>query len=161
MAVAGGPNIVEDGLVLALDAANKKSYPGSGTVWSDLSGNSNDGTLTNGPTFSSNNSGIFSFDGANDIVVGPATVNSLSSTTMTISIWTNPNSTTQRNTLLSKWGRSSLGNFSWLLFLNWFSTGKLYFLVGNSAGSGYSTHYNRDFFRCTLNLLRHHCQLIR
>ena len=48
-----GPNVVTDGLVLALDAGNAKSYPGSGTSWSDLSGQGNNGTLTNGPTYSS------------------------------------------------------------------------------------------------------------
>ena len=51
MAVASGPNVVEDGLVLALDAGNTKSYPGSGSTWTDTVG-SNNGTLTNGPTFS-------------------------------------------------------------------------------------------------------------
>ena len=59
------PKIVTDGLVLALDAANPKSYPGSGTTWSDLAGN-NDATLTNGPTFDSGNSGSFVFDGIDD-----------------------------------------------------------------------------------------------
>ena len=43
-----GPHIVTDGLVLCLDAANNKSYPGSGTTWSDLSGNGNNGTINNG-----------------------------------------------------------------------------------------------------------------
>jgi len=42
-----GPNIVTEGLVLALDAGNKKSYSGSGTTWTDLSGQENNGTLTN------------------------------------------------------------------------------------------------------------------
>jgi hypothetical protein len=68
MSVSGGPDIVEDGLVLILDAANTESYPGSGTVWTDLSGNGNNGTLTNGPTFSSINGGIIDFDGVNDTV---------------------------------------------------------------------------------------------
>ena len=45
MGVSGGPNISNDGLVLCLDAASKKSYPGSGTTWYDLSGNGNDATL--------------------------------------------------------------------------------------------------------------------
>ena len=61
-----GPNIVTDGLVLHLDAANTKSYPGSGTTWNDLSGNGNNGTLTNGPTFSSTNGGSIVFDGVDD-----------------------------------------------------------------------------------------------
>jgi hypothetical protein len=62
MATEGGPNIITDGLVLALDAASPKSYPGSGTTWYDLSGQGNNGTLVNGPTFSSANRGIIVFN---------------------------------------------------------------------------------------------------
>ena len=49
MGIAYNPRIVTDGLALALDAINTKSYPGSGTTWTDLSGLGNNGTLTNGP----------------------------------------------------------------------------------------------------------------
>jgi len=63
-----GPNIVTDGLVLYLDAANPKSYPGAGTVWNDLSNQGNGGTLTNGPTFDSSNNGSIQFDGVDDYV---------------------------------------------------------------------------------------------
>ena len=55
--------IVTSGLVINLDAGVTSSYTGSGTTWSDLSGNNNNGTLYNGPTFSN---GIISFDGSND-----------------------------------------------------------------------------------------------
>ena len=68
MASAAGPNIITDGLVLHLDAANTNSYPGSGTTWTDMSGKENDGTLTNGPTFSSDDMGSIVFDGSNDYV---------------------------------------------------------------------------------------------
>ena len=68
MGTHGGPETVTDGLVLSLDAANKKSYPGSGTAWNDLSGNAINGTLTNGPVFSSDNVGIIDFDGSNDYI---------------------------------------------------------------------------------------------
>src|SRR6056300_758964 len=71
MAFAHSPKIVTDGLVLALDAGNPKSYPGSGTVWRGKSGNGNNGTLTNGPTFSSDNGGAIVFDGADDTVSIP------------------------------------------------------------------------------------------
>ena len=71
MATIGGSNIVTDGLVLSLDAANRRSYPGSGTAWSDLSGNNNTGTLTNGPTFNSANGGSIVFDGVDDYVTTP------------------------------------------------------------------------------------------
>jgi len=60
------PNIITDGLILCLDAANQKSYPGSGTVWYDLSGNNNHATLVNGVVFSSTYGGIFDFDGVDD-----------------------------------------------------------------------------------------------
>lgn len=60
--------IVTSGLVLSLNAADKNSYPGSGTTWTDMSGNGNNGTLTNGPTFSSANGGSIVFDGTDDYV---------------------------------------------------------------------------------------------
>ena len=66
MATIYNPNIVSDGLVLCLDAANAKSYSGSGTNWKNLTGTSIDGTLTNGPTFSGDNLGYLLFDGTND-----------------------------------------------------------------------------------------------
>jgi hypothetical protein len=50
MGLAHSPSIVTSNLFLALDAANRKSYPGSGTTWSDLSGNGNNGTIINAPT---------------------------------------------------------------------------------------------------------------
>jgi hypothetical protein len=65
--LSGGPNIVTNGLVLNLDAANTKSYPGSGTIWTDLSRGGNNGTLVNGPTFNSANGGSIVFDGVDDI----------------------------------------------------------------------------------------------
>jgi hypothetical protein len=68
MGISRGPKIVSNGLVLCLDAANKVSYPGSGTTWRDLSGNNNTGTLTNGPTFNASNQGSIVFDGTNDYV---------------------------------------------------------------------------------------------
>ena len=67
MACNAGPDIIEDGLVFCVDAANINSYPKTGTTWTDLKGG-NAGTLTNGPTFSSDNAGSISTDGTNDIV---------------------------------------------------------------------------------------------
>jgi hypothetical protein len=66
--VYGGPDINESGLVLCLDAANRKSYPGSGTTWTDLSGRGNNGTLVNGVGYVGTNGGALSFDGVNDYV---------------------------------------------------------------------------------------------
>ena len=62
------PNaIISNGLVMHLDAGNTASYPGSGTTWTDLSGNGYNGTLVNGPTYSSSNGGSIVFDGSNDV----------------------------------------------------------------------------------------------
>ena len=72
MALSHSPRIVTDNLVLCLDAGNTKSYPGSGTTWTDLSGRGNTGTLTNGPTFSSANGGSIVFDGVDDYATIPA-----------------------------------------------------------------------------------------
>lgn len=81
-----GQQIVTNGLVLNLDAANKDSYPGTGTTWYDLSGNGINGYLTNGPTFLPNqNGGIFNFDYVDDYVnIG----NNLGApSTFTLSAW--------------------------------------------------------------------------
>ncbi len=64
--IYGAPSIVTDGLSLYLDAANTRSYPGTGIIWNDLSGNGNNGTLINGPTFDSGNNGSIVLDGVND-----------------------------------------------------------------------------------------------
>ena len=53
MAVHGGPDIITDGLVLSLDAADKNSYPGSGTTWTDLSGNGNNFTMDSAAAWNS------------------------------------------------------------------------------------------------------------
>ena len=66
MALSHSPSIVTNGLVLCLDAANSKSYPGSGTTWTDLSGRGNNGTLVNGVGYNSGNLGSLVFDGVDD-----------------------------------------------------------------------------------------------
>ena len=69
MGTTYNPAIVTDGLVFCVDAANKRSYPGTGTTWSDLVGG-NDGAMQNmtASNFSSDNAGILSFDGTNEHV---------------------------------------------------------------------------------------------
>jgi hypothetical protein len=62
-------DVVKNGLVLYLDAANSKSYVSGSNTWFDLSGNNNSGSLTNGPTFSSDVKGNMVFDGTNDHVI--------------------------------------------------------------------------------------------
>jgi len=71
MAFHYSPKIVTDGLVLYLDAANTKSYVSGSTSWNDMSKNTNNGNLINGPTFSDTNMGSISFDGTDDYFITP------------------------------------------------------------------------------------------
>jgi hypothetical protein len=84
--------IVQLGLVLHLDAGNAASYPGSGTTWTDLSSNSKNYTLTNGPTYSSSNGGIITFAGASSQrATSAATLfNSTTFNTYTMNLWAYP-----------------------------------------------------------------------
>ena len=68
MSILRSPQIVYNGLVLALDAADQGSYVSGSTSWNDLSGNRFNGTLTNNPTYSSENSGVIVFDGISNYV---------------------------------------------------------------------------------------------
>ena len=86
MGLVHSPKIVTDGLVLALDAGNVKSYPGSGTTWYDKSGNGNNGTLTNGPTFAT---GSIVFDGVNDYVNCGNSTSLQITGSITLSTWIN------------------------------------------------------------------------
>ena len=87
MAIFRGPNIVRNGLVLALDAADRNSYIGSGSTWSDLSGNNNNGTLVNTPTFSDLNKGSIVFNGSNQYVGINYNVNLNPATNVSVSVW--------------------------------------------------------------------------
>jgi hypothetical protein len=81
--------LVTDGLVMNLDAGDPRSLdlPNLNmTTWTDLSGNGNNGTLTNGPTYSNANGGSIVFDGSNDFVNFSSAPNT-ESTGYTISAW--------------------------------------------------------------------------
>ena len=87
---SSGP-IITSGLVLFLDAANTSSYPGSGTTWTDLSVNGYNGTLTNGPTYSSSNGGSIVFDGTDDVASFGNILN-MGLSSWTLSCWVKFNS---------------------------------------------------------------------
>jgi hypothetical protein len=80
------PSIITDGLVLNLDAGNVLSYSGTGNTWTDLSVNSNNGTLVNSPTYSSNNGGYIILDGTDDYINVPNN-STLNSNVTTVSVW--------------------------------------------------------------------------
>lgn len=119
MALGHNPSIVTSGLVLCLDPGNLRSYPTSGTTWTDISGQLNSPTLNNSPTYVSGISGYFTFNGTTQWA-SYATPNLPSgSSDSTIIVWCNPDSTGPLNTytgLLAYGGRSNTN--SRLLSLN-------------------------------------------
>jgi hypothetical protein len=90
MAYNFSPKVITEGLILYLDAANTKSYPGNGTAWTDLSRGGNNGTLTNGPTFNSGNGGNIVFDGINDYVLTSTINHNIGTGNFTYTVWVYP-----------------------------------------------------------------------
>ena len=114
MAVGYNPRIVTDNLVLALDAANTKSYGGSGSTWTDSkSGYS----LTVTATFSSDNVGSFDFDGTDDYADMSADSGwtNFGTDPFTIEVWYRPHTYSQYETLV---GSKGSGDGTWQLDFN-------------------------------------------
>ena len=78
-------SIVTTDLILNLDASNTASYPGSGTVWTDLSGSSNDMSLLNGASYDPSNRNSILFDGVNDYAGRASALNT--GQNFTVSVW--------------------------------------------------------------------------
>jgi hypothetical protein len=128
--------IVTNGLVLNLDAAKVDSYPGTGTTWRDLSGNNNNGTLTNGPTFSGiGKQASIVFDGVDDYV--DCGVVSVSNNNLSINIWCKPNSTQVTYANIVDFDHSNAG---WVIQQNSGDINQYYFAYYSSViGSFYIT----------------------
>ena len=99
-------SIVTRGLIFHVDAADRTSHPPGSNKWNDLVGNNNDGTLTNGSTFDSENGGSIVFDGTNDHVSVPnAGMETLldGATSLSISTWAYADSINSNGSLLLYW----------------------------------------------------------
>jgi hypothetical protein len=129
MSVNGGPNISENGLIFSLDAADRTSYPGTGTAWNDLVGNNN-GTLTNGPTFNSGNKGSIVFDGVDDYVEVP---NFNIANTITVDVWVKKTSGNSWQGWLGNWNTTGNGD-SWLLTQNDSTRASFYIMHTDTVG---------------------------
>jgi hypothetical protein len=108
------PNTVTDGLVLYLDAANTKSYLSSSLTWIDISGNNNNGTLTNGPTYTSTFGGSIVFDGVDDSVVSANAINITGSAARTINIWFRSTGTISTRQALAYFGSEAANGRSYI-----------------------------------------------
>jgi hypothetical protein len=125
MAFSNGPKIVTDGLVLNLSAFDRNSYVSGSTTWNDVSGQGNNGTLVNGPTFNSGNGGSIVFDGVDDFVDLGNSSNVTTFNYLTINAWVKPTTLP----ISSNQGRVIIrGNDSYRLY--WYNdngNNKLYF----------------------------------
>jgi hypothetical protein len=137
MGISGGPNIVEDGLVLVVDAGDNNSYIGSGTVWRGLPITTVSGSLINGPTFSSSNGGRILFDGIDDHIAGYSSV--LSNTnTCSLEIACIFSTLANYTTLLYLGNTSFNHNIPFVCFSSLF--GNLYFSTNRSGGGSRLTY---------------------
>lgn len=121
------PSLVTDSMILYLDAANPRSYGGSGTTWYDISGNNNHATLVNGVTYSTTNGGIFNLDGTDDYIDCPTT-QTLYNANITIITGTRYNTTGNNGRILT-----SLGN-NWLMG-HWSGGAPRYYAEGWVSGA--------------------------
>jgi hypothetical protein len=137
--------IPTSGLQLWLDAGNLDSYPGTGTTWYDLSSQSNNMTLVNGPTYNQTNGGVIIFDGIDDYAQRTLSNCSTSFKTMTeytvVSVFQSLDPTTDWNCLYS-FGDTSPGNID-----NWQQTGTRYFGSDNQ-----SLYTNVDLYTAGINM---------
>jgi len=135
MAFNYSPKIITDGLVLYLDAANTRSYPTTGTIWSDLSRNNNNGTLTNGPTFNSSNGGSIVFDGTNDKVIATNSTSVNLQSVLTLEMMIRPTNNTQNAGILGKWSAGNQTDNSYVFYLGQDSSINRYgFIISQSNG---------------------------
>ena len=130
MACNAGPDIIEDGLVLCLDAANINSYPKSGTTWSDRSASGYDGTLQNTPQFYNDNGGYFTFNGT-DESTNFGDILDMGYQSMTISIFLKINASISECVIVGKhsW-RANFGRW----YLAYLSSGKIRHVIDIGSG---------------------------
>ena len=157
MASALGPNAVEDGLILALDAGNTKSYPGSGDTWIDLSGQGNNATRVNPSEIVYNSNGWFDYTSgpSNDGDLGCFTLPNDSFTlgaNFTIEVWNNYDaaSTPNSGSSVSPWGdgclwtNSATSDWSGAGYNNGLLFGYNSFVYFNTSGTETQVDYSTN-----------------
>jgi hypothetical protein len=137
-----GPKIITDGLVLHLDAGDRKSYSGTGTTWYDRSKYKNHGTLTNGPSFDGQNKGSISFDGTDDYVEYSKQFFS-GTDNFTISVWLKSDGTQVQYSCPISQGH--FGSTGFAFQIGYPSPSDMNFILGNgSSWQSLSFNYNAN-----------------
>jgi len=131
MPTSAGPDIVQNGLVLELDAADRNSYVSGSTTWFDLSGNSNNGTLINGPTFNTGSSGNIVFDGVDDSYSIGNNTSLDCANAVSVFVWAKTPSSYIAKEIIMKYPSVNIGI---PYGFQWWSDGNLYFHITTSVG---------------------------
>lgn len=154
--------VVQSGIVLNLDTGASSSYPGTGTAWSDLSGNNFNATLTGGITFNTTAGGCLLFDGVDDIATGVHSATLDLTGDMSAEVWFRITNTTSDWVRLLGKGEGSLRTYglwynqlsSTFLYQRYGSTSNLsiiysgvslntwYHMVGTSSGTSHALYLN-------------------
>jgi hypothetical protein len=141
--IFGNPSIVTNGLILNLDAANTKSYPGSGTTWRNLSNSASSGSLINTPTFTRDAGGSINFNGTNQYVDCGDIASSIRGTqNFTIELFgKKPSAGSDFH--VGAW--TATNRQGW--FFEWFTNGIIYFGVNNNTlnSNQYALAYTSNF----------------
>lgn len=145
MAGNTGLNIVTDSLVFYYDGANVTSYPGSGTVLTDLSTFGNNGTLNNSPSFSSDKLGGIVFDGTNDYITVSDSTSLRPSTTLSLDVCFKMTTKGIYNTVICKPATAAPWSSPFLSYMLRVQTNELQF--------GYNRDSNYTFVNHTNNYL--------
>lgn len=103
------PNISTYNMIARYDAGEPSSYSGTGTTWTDISGNSNNGTLVNSPTYSSTYGGGFQFNKSNTYVTLPTGL--LTGNDFTVIMWLKGDGTGGGQTLFGNYPAGNLQMF--------------------------------------------------
>ena len=151
MGLSHSPRIVTENLVLCLDAGNSKSYPGSGTTWYNLIPGGVNGTLTNGPTYSSANGGVIVLDGVNDYIDVPINLTNTNYTIMGaaryVVVGGRTFSAKNNNWLMGHWSVSTQNHYAegWVSGVqsgpgdtNW----RIYAATGDYSGDSWAHYVN-------------------
>jgi hypothetical protein len=155
MAIGYNPRIATDGLVLCLDAANTKSYGGSGSTWTDIIGSYN-GTIR-GATHTSGAGGYFTFDGINDYVDSGNLGSGFND--YTVIVWFYPTSVTNHENVLdcNYSTNSNTGNLGPRLEMN--SSGGLTWIYSDSTSNN-NNYYSHSVKSSGLSANTWHCAAI-
>ena len=127
--------MIQDGLVLTLDALDRNSYVSGSTTWVDVSGNTNSGSLINGPTFDSGSISSIVFDGVNDYAESKV-INLANNGTVSVWIYKTGNGLPDGGGVVDFFSNVNIGGTAgWAVGMN-VNTSKVDFYIANNGGFG-------------------------